>query len=77
VTVLPKVRAVPLDRYGYESVAARIARRTQESLFCLRDSAVNKNNHYLHRFDDFFCVKLFLRARKCVSGMMRDSFDAI
>jgi hypothetical protein len=45
MTALPNSRAVPLDRYGVESVAARIARRTQDSLLCFRASLVNKNHH--------------------------------
>jgi hypothetical protein len=37
-----------------DSVAARIARRTQESLFCPSSRAVNKKHHKLRNFDHFF-----------------------
>jgi hypothetical protein len=49
-------RAGPLDRYDLDSVAARIARRTQDSLFCLSLRAVNKNHHESRGFDHFFFV---------------------
>jgi hypothetical protein len=54
MTVLPKSRAGPLDRYSYESVAARIAQRTQESLFRFSYSAVNKKRPEWRQNDDFF-----------------------
>jgi hypothetical protein len=54
MTVLPKSRAGPLDRYCYESVAARIAQRTQESLFRFSHSAVNKKRPEWRQNDDFF-----------------------
>jgi hypothetical protein len=39
-------RAGPLDRYGFDSVAARIARRTQES------------RHEIRVFVHFFCARV-------------------
>jgi hypothetical protein len=51
-------RAGPLDRYGFDSVAARIARRTQESLFCPSPRAVNKKRHEIRVFVHFFCARV-------------------
>jgi ribosomal protein S19E (S16A) len=60
MTVLPYSRAVPLDRYGFDSVAARIARRTQNrySASELRTSTKNIMN------DAFSIKKISQRAKK-------------
>jgi len=51
-------RAGPLDRYDVDSVAARIARRTQESLFRPSLRAVNKKRRELRHFNHFFSVSI-------------------
>jgi len=54
MSVLLKSRAGPLDRYSYHPVAARIAHRTQDSLFRFPQRAVNKKPLHFLPIKQFF-----------------------
>jgi hypothetical protein len=49
-------RAGPLDRCNVDTVAARIAQRTQDSLFRSSWDAVNKKHHQTCQFYHFFSL---------------------